>query len=119
MIVPMKKAILFALKSDRDSLLMALQQCGEMMVIPAQNAGEPFGKDQVEQEVQRVKGMLGVIKRYQGKQSLFAVRPEVDYTQFLTENPQTKQLEQEVENIASQLSSQQTQEAALRSQMEQ
>lgn len=119
MIVPMKKAILFALKSDRDSLLMALQQCGEMMIIPAQNAGEPFGKDQVEQEVQRVKGMLGVIKRYQGKQSLFAVRPEVDYAQFLTENPQTKQLEQEVENIASQLSSQQTQEAALRSQMEQ
>ncbi|HOW38605.1 MAG TPA: hypothetical protein PLZ76_06810, partial [Bacillota bacterium] len=34
MIIPMKKAVLVALKEDKDALLVSLQRSGEMMLVP-------------------------------------------------------------------------------------
>ena len=53
MLVPMKKAMLYALKEDRDSILLALQREGNVMLIPSAEEKVLPGAENVGNEVEK------------------------------------------------------------------
>ena len=103
MIVPMKKATLFALKQDRDVLLQALQRCGEFMIIPVEEGEELTGYETTVQEAQKVENTLGFILRYQGKKSFLQERTAVEYDRFMEEDPKAVALSEEAEALAQEM----------------
>ncbi len=105
MIVPMKKAMLIAMKADKDPLLLALQRCGEFMVI-SDDTGPAPGVEMSEADLkaQQSQAMLKFLHQYQGKSSFFEDRPSVDYNEFLQANPQGEALAQELNSKANELS---------------
>lgn len=103
MIVPMKKATLFALKQDRDVLLQALQRCGEFMIIPVEEGEELTGYETAVQEAQKVENTLGFILRYQGKKSFLQERTAVEYDRFMEEDPKAVALSEEAEALAQEM----------------
>ncbi len=118
MIVPMKKATLVAFKEDKEALIVALQRCGELMIIPPQNSEFTAGKSGDDQTVQRADNMLKFIARYQGKKSFFAQRPEIDYQKFMHDNLEADKLEDEIERIAKEMSFVQGELGSLKSQLD-
>ncbi len=119
MIVPMKKAELFALKQDRDALLLALQRVGEFMIIPTEEDAQPTGQEDAQQALQQAENALGFVSQFQEKKSFFAQRPELDLQSFLKEDPEALELEQEAKKIAEQLAAVRSERSTLAAQMEQ
>jgi V/A-type H+-transporting ATPase subunit I len=98
----MKKATLFAFKEDREALILALQRCGEWMVIaPFEEEARSASGDG--QSVQRVENMLKFIARYQEKKGFFAQRPEVAFSQFVGQNDEAQALEAEAARLSQEL----------------
>ena len=59
MIIPMKKAKLIALKTDREALLLALQHCGEFMAITPEGETETTREnDVIDAKAQETDAML-------------------------------------------------------------
>ena len=120
MIIPMKKARLVALKSDREALLLALQRCGEFMAIaPAGETETAKENDAIDARAQQTEAMLRMMQRYGKKKSFFEDRPEIDYQTFVTFSEKGEQLAQEAGVISDSLNAAMAEIAVLRSSNEQ
>ena len=105
MLVPMKKAMLYALKEDRDSILLALQREGNIMLIPsAEEKGLP-GAENVGNEVEKTHGAIKFMDMHVGKSSFLASRTPVSYTKFLQNTPEAAGLAQQVATLEDKISS--------------
>ena len=96
MIVPMKKVLLVALREDKDALAQALQRIGEVMPVDAEGAPAAASGSQ---EAARAEQALKVVRQYQGKQGMFAPRPEVGYTEFVAGNREAEELLGKIEAL--------------------
>lgn len=96
MIVPMKKVLLVALREDKDALAQALQRIGEVMPVDAEGAPAAATGSQ---EAARAEQALKVVRQYQGKQGMFAPRPEVGYTEFVAGNREAEELLGKIEAL--------------------
>ena len=97
MIVPMKKVLLVALREDREALARALQRVGEVM--PVDPEGDLSGKSENRDAV-RAEQALKVVRQYQGRQSLFAQRPQVNYGEFVARNQAAEELLERIESLS-------------------
>ncbi|MDO4289443.1 MAG: V-type ATP synthase subunit I [Eubacterium sp.] len=118
MIIPMKKAKLIALKSDREALLLALQRCGEFMAIAPENESARE-ENAIDAKAQKTEAMLRLMQRYGKKKSFFEERPEIDYQRFVTFSAQGEKLAAQASDIADALNAATAEIAALRSSCEQ
>ena len=90
MIVPMKKVTLYALKEDREALLVALQQCGKLMISSTEDSLPQEGCEESRQALRRIEENLGYTLREGGAikgarqevglQSLFEHRRTYSYS---------------------------------------
>ncbi len=103
MLIPMRKATLIALKQDRERLLLALQRCGELMVIQPDNGQAVDCGVTREDEVQRIGSVLAFLARYEKKKQLFAPRASIRYDQLIQEEQESSALTAEAELIAQQM----------------
>jgi len=104
MLIPMKKVTLIALKEDKEALLLALQRCGEFMVIDTQE-GEPEEKviTQTDEKVKKTEALLGFTRKFREKKPLFEDRPIVNYEHFIKGDAKTKALVEKIEVIQTDL----------------
>jgi len=101
----MKKAMLYALKEDRDSILLALQRGGNVMLIPsAEEKGLP-GAENVGNEVEKTHGAIKFMDMHVGKSSFLASRTPVAYTKFLQNTPEAAGLAEQVATLEDKISS--------------
>jgi V/A-type H+-transporting ATPase subunit I len=64
MIIPMKKAVLVALKEDKEALLVSLQRVGEMMLVPPpEDLAAETDAQREEVLVQRAEKSLQLLKK--------------------------------------------------------
>ena len=101
MIVPMKKVLLVALREDQEALAEALQRCGEVMPIPPEDNPPDTGPEDT--SALRAEQALKVIRKYQGKQSMFAPRPEVTEQRLLSPSEEGMALLGQVEDLQGRL----------------
>lgn len=104
MIVPMKKVTLYALKREKEELLLALQRCGELMVISTEDAQPQEGFFESSQALERTQETLGFLYRSVGKRNMFTPRPEVEKQALLFVDPELEKLQSEVEELEKKLS---------------
>jgi len=113
MIVPMKKVTLYALKREKEALLLSLQRCGELMVISTEDAQPQEGFAQSAEELARAQEALGFVYRSVGKRSMFTPRPEVEKQALLFVDPELEKLRDEVAELERKLSDNAARESAL------
>ena len=84
MLIAMKKATLFALKEDRDAILLALQKDGNIMLISEGEKTQALeGADKVGDQIAKAKDALKFVDLHGKKDSVFASRLPVSYDSFL------------------------------------
>ena len=105
MLVPMKKAILYALKEDRDSILLALQRDGNVMLIPAAEEKALPGAENVGNEVEKTHGAIKFMDMQVGKSSFLSSRTPVAYNKFLQNMPEAEGLAEQVATLEDKISS--------------
>ena len=105
MLVPMKKAMLYALKEDRDSILLALQREGNVMLIPSAEEKVLPGAENVGNEVEKTHGAIKFMDMHVGKSSFLASRTPVSYTKFLQDTPEAAGLAEQVATLEDKISS--------------
>lgn len=111
MLVSMKKATLFALKPDKEAILLALQKCGEFMVIPPENAGAP---EDTGLQVQQTMSAIKFVDTYGKKASFLSARPMVSYDEFIQDKPEARELCKEAQEAEKQLAAVKGEAAAKR-----
>ena len=120
MIIPMKKAKLIALKTDREALLLALQHCGEFMAITPEGETETTREnDVIDAKAQETDAMLKLMQRYGKKKGFFEDRPEIEYDDFITFSEKGEKCAAEAFKISEQLNSAASEITVLRSENEQ
>ncbi|MDR3348469.1 MAG: V-type ATP synthase subunit I [Acidaminococcales bacterium] len=100
MLVPMKKAALYALKSDRDRILLALQKTGEFMPAPGEGDDGLPGRGEKEQEVEKIGFALKFLTANQEKKSFFEPRIKMPFSDFCRENEQARELAKKIEKLS-------------------
>jgi len=104
MLIPMKKVTLIALKENKEDLLLALQRCGEFMVIDTQE-GEPEENviTQTDEKVKKAEALLGFTRKFREKKPLFEERPTINYDHFIKGDAEAKALIDKIEIIQTDL----------------
>ncbi len=118
MLIPMKKAILYALKSDQEKILLALQKTGEFMLVPTQEDQGLPGKTKLEQDAQRVDSVIKVLTAHDKNKKLFEQKVEVGFTDFLKENHDAVNITKEIETFSEQITKLKNEILTLNSQIE-
>lgn len=116
MIIPMKKVSLFALKNDREKLLLALQRAGEVMLIP-EEASIPSAGD-TEAQLARSEQALRFVNKYKAKSGFFEDRPQVDYAAFMADRRKGAALEEKALSLSEQLNAIHAEQTALTAKMD-
>ena len=97
MLIAMKKATLFALKEDRDAILLALQKDGNIMLISE--------GDKVGDQIAKAKDALKFVDLHGKKDSMFAPRLPVSYDSFLHESKEGSELADQIEALSGKIMS--------------
>ena len=117
MIVPMKKVTLYALKEDREALLVALQQCGKLMISSTEDSLPQEGCEESRQALRRIEENLGYTLREGG--AIKGARQEVGLQSLFEEDAGGLQLMEELEQVKAQIASSEGQIDSLRTAEEQ
>ncbi|MCI2109498.1 MAG: V-type ATP synthase subunit I [Acidaminococcaceae bacterium] len=118
MLVPMKRLTLYALKDDREALLLALQKDGNVMLIQTDDKTSLPGAEEVTSQLDKAKEAIHFLDSHGAKKSLLAPKLAVPYQQFLLESKGGQQAMDEAENLASQIATLRNEGATLLSQAE-
>lgn len=118
MLISMKKATLYALKDDRDALLLALQKDGNVMLVAEGEKTTLPGAEAVNAEVQKAKEALKFISLHEAKTSPFAPKLPVSYDRFLQEVPEGAELTEQVDTLAEKIASLRNEAATMTAQVE-
>ncbi len=118
MLVQMKKATLYALKEDRDSILLALQRDGNVMLIPSVDEAALPGAENVSNEAEKTNGAIKFITMHTGKSSFLTPRTPVAYNKFLQDTPVAADLAEQVETLEDKIGSLRNEALTMRAQAE-
>ncbi len=113
MIVPMKKVTLYALKHEKDELLLSLQRCGELMVVSTEDSAPQDGFSEASEALRRTRDTLGFVDKSVGKRSMFSPRPEVEQKALLFVDPELDKLQSRAFELERALSENSAKESAL------
>ncbi|MBQ0108180.1 MAG: V-type ATP synthase subunit I [Phascolarctobacterium sp.] len=117
MLIPMKKATLFALKEDRDALLLELQKHGDLMLISEGEKKPLDGAAEISDKLQQTKDALKFVDLHAPKKSLFAAKPTVAYDRFLKEIQEGEDLTKQLSGLSEQIASKRNEAATMLSQV--
>lgn len=118
MLVPMQKLTLYALKADRDALLLALQKDGSVMLEPEAGSKALPGAEAVSAQLDKTGAVLQFLVQNGAKNPLFPQKEQVPYQDFLKETGEGKRLTEQLDTTASKIASLESEAAALRTQAE-
>ena len=118
MLVPMQKLTLYALKADRDALLLALQKDGSVMLEPEAGSKSLPGAETVSAQLDKTGAVLRFLVQNGAKNPLFPQKEQVSYPDFLKETGEGKRLTEQLDTTASKIASLESEAAALRTQAE-
>lgn len=118
MLVPMQKLTLYALKADRDALLLALQKDGSVMLEPEAGSKSLPGAEAVSAQLDKTGAVLQFLVQNGAKNPLFPQKEQVSYPDFLKETGEGKRLTEQLDTTASKIASLESEAAALRIQAE-
>lgn len=118
MLVPMQKLTLYALKADRDALLLALQKDGSVMLEPEAGTKALPGSEKVSAQLDKTGQMLQFLVQNGAKNPLFPQKEAISYGNFLKETQEGRQLTEKLDTTASKIASLESEAAALRTQAE-
>ncbi|WP_439740088.1 V-type ATP synthase subunit I [Acidaminococcus sp.] len=118
MLVPMQKLTLYALKADRDALLLALQKDGSVMLEPEAGSRTLPGAEAVSAQLDKTGAVLQFLVQNGAKNPLFPQKEKVSYPDFLKETREGKRLTEQLDTTASKIASLESEAAALRTQAE-
>lgn len=118
MLVPMQKLTLYALKADRDALLLALQKDGSVMLEPEAGSKALPGAEAVSAQLDKTGSVLQFLVQNGAKNPLFPQKEAVSYQSFLQESQEGRRLTEQLDTTASKIASLESEAAALRTQAE-
>ena len=118
MLVPMQKLTLYALKADRDALLLALQKDGSVMLEPEAGSKALPGSEKVSAQLDKTGQVLQFLVQNGAKNPLFPQKEAISYGNFLKETQEGRQLTEKLDTTASKIASLESEAAALRTQAE-
>ncbi|MEG1383854.1 MAG: V-type ATP synthase subunit I [Oscillospiraceae bacterium] len=119
MIVPMKKATVFALRKDREALLLELQRSAIMMVTENDGSVRDDRLEQTAASVQDSKDALGFMQKYRAKAGFFDDAPTVEYDEFIKKKNQEQQLADRSAQIESDMAAVDNEVSSAKSALEQ
>jgi V/A-type H+-transporting ATPase subunit I len=114
----MQKLTLYALKADRDALLLALQKDGSVMLEPEAGSRILPGAEAVSAQLDKTGAVLQFLVQNGAKNPLFPQKEKVSYPDFLKETREGKRLTEQLDTTASKIASLESEAAALRTQAE-
>lgn len=118
MLVPMKRLTLYALKDDRDALLLALQKDGNVMFIQTDDKAALPGAEEVSSQLDKAKEVIHFLDSHGAKKSILAPKAPVPYRQFLIESKSGQDTMGEAEALAGQIATLRNEEMNLNTQAE-
>lgn len=98
MLIPMKKATLYALKNEREAILLALQKLGEFMPIAREADSGLDGREGAAEEAARTGAALKFISSHQQNKKFFEPRLPVSLSEFCVEDHAAQELAGRAEN---------------------
>jgi V/A-type H+-transporting ATPase subunit I len=116
MLVKMQKLTLYALKADRDALLLALQKDGNVMLEPEGERKALPGAEAVNSQLEKTGQVLRFMVQNGAKSSLFPQRTALSYDAFLKPSETGRKVTEQVDTLASRIASLDSEAAALRTQ---
>ena len=116
MLVPMQKLTLYALKADRDALLLALQKDGSVMLEPEAGSKALPGSEKVSAQLDKTGQVLQFLVQNGAKNPLFPQKETISYGNFLEETQEGRKLTEKLDTTASKIASLESEAAALRTQ---
>ena len=119
MLIPMKKATLYALKSEREAILLALQKAGEFMLVPAQEDAGLEGLELAVQEAQKSGAAIRFVSSHQQEKKLFEPRLALSFAEFCALDASAQQLTARAEKAAETLVQLKTEAVSLKAQVQQ
>lgn len=114
----MQKLTLYALKADRDALLLALQKDGSVMLEPEAGSRTLPGAEAISAQLDKTGAVLQFLVQNGAKNPLFPQKEKVSYPDFLKETREGKRLTEQLDTTASKIASLESEAAALRTQAE-
>ncbi|MGL5206286.1 MAG: V-type ATP synthase subunit I [Acidaminococcaceae bacterium] len=96
----MKKATLYALKDDREAILLNLQRGGNLMLIATSDGNSLPGIADVDNALGKAQEAIKFITVHAGKPSLFAPKPIVQYEHFLQKKDEGAALSNQLTSLA-------------------
>ncbi|WP_337475991.1 V-type ATP synthase subunit I [Acidaminococcus timonensis] len=114
----MQKLTLYALKADRDALLLALQKDGSVMLELEAGSKSLPGAETVSAQLDKTGAVLQFLVQNGAKNPLFPQKEQVSYPDFLKETGEGKRLTEQLDTTASKIASLESEAAALRTQAE-
>lgn len=121
MLVSMKKATLYALKEDREAILLALQKEASIMLIAPEKATPLPGAEKISSEVDRTRDAIKFIEVHGDVSSggILAPRKNVSYQKFLNVSENTVMMAKQVEALNEKITALHNEVATMLSQVEQ
>ncbi|MDR1765846.1 MAG: V-type ATP synthase subunit I [Lachnospiraceae bacterium] len=109
MIYPMKKISIYAMKQDKDALLLALQRCGEFMAVPAPEGGAAPESESTGALARDTEDLVGSLASFAPKKGFLAPDATVGFLQLTAEDAQAAALEETAKELSRQMQAAQTQ----------
>lgn len=118
MLVSMKKLTLYALKEDRDAILLALQKNGNVMLMSEGEKNPLAGAETISEEKEKAADALKCLAFHGVKSSLLARKASVPYGTFLETNTTGAELASQLDSLSNQIASLENEAVGLRAQAE-
>ncbi len=115
MILPMKKATIFAMRDDRKAILLALQRSGLMMVIESDGCVRDDALGGAENGEAGAKEALAFVSRYREKARFFSDTPSVGFGELMSNKAQQQKLADSALELQTKMAQLQSDIAAARS----
>lgn len=116
MLVAMKKLTLYALKDDRDAILLALQKNGNVMLLQEGDKKPLAGAETISSEKEKAAEVLKFLAQHGVKNSLLAQKAQVPYGQFLTKQPSGEAITTQIDQLANEISTLENEAMGMRAQ---
>ncbi|MEA4912580.1 MAG: V-type ATP synthase subunit I [Oscillospiraceae bacterium] len=119
MILPMKKVTVFALRRDREAILLALQRGGRMMITENDGSVRDAALPQAEESVRTAGEALSYMKKYGPKKGLLDETPRASFDELIAEKTDAQSLCDAVRGISEESAQLQNDVGTLRAAAEQ
>lgn len=119
MIVPMKKATIYALRRNRGEILACLQKASIMMIRESDGTVKDEALDRVQSSLADAKESLGFVNKYRGKKGMFGDTPKATFEELTADKEKEEELCEEARQIKNEMARVESDISVLKSRVEQ